>query len=722
MDQKVMERLDYLKVKERLEEFAVSYLGRQHIQEMRPSALAGRVRQQLDEAAEALAMVRQGASVPIPSLEGMETILALLGTGYIYSERDLEKLAQFLRSCGQLVKYMAAKQEVAPRLSSYASSIRLLRPLLGELEQMIRNGRIVDSASKELAKARKRIAMCEDKLRRKVDALVNQYKKLMQEPLVSKRGDRYVLPIKKEHRRLVKGVALDESASGQTVFMEPTELNVLQGELAALRAEEAREETKILSELSELVELSSAELRANAETVGVYDYIIARGKYAQAIGGCNVELNDEGRMELRDARHPLLAERMVPLQFRIGHSYRTLIITGPNTGGKTMALKTVGLLTLMVQSGLLVPVGEGSCFALFQKLAADIGDGQSIEHELSTFSAHITNMKQVLAEADRSTLVLIDEMASGTDPGEGVGLSIAMLEELHERGSIVIVTTHFNEIKHFAAVTPGFENARMEFDTETLEPLYRLRIGEAGESYALAIAARLGLPPRIISRSRDVMARMRQGDPSAGEQAEPLEKTLSAEASMPGAVEEEQQPAGAVNSCAEERKASSWSDYQHMEAAPAGASEQSNRMTAERNHDPMIEIEEKQPELSAESEELAAPNESEEQAGKTEQASARVKLQLGDSVYIPYLDKTGIVYALQDALGHVGVQVQGQKLRINHKRLRLHIPAAELYPPDYDLDIVFETKDNRKKRKLMSRKHVEGLFIEQAGEERDGRS
>lgn len=658
MEPKVMERLDYNKVKERLEEFAVSYLGRRHIREMSPSALVGRVRQQLDETEEALVMLKQGASVPIPSLEGMETILGLLGTGYVYSERELEQLAQFLRSCSQLVKYMAAKQEAAPRLSAYASSIGLLKPLLGALEQTLRHGRIVDGASKELAKARKRIAICEDKLRRKVDALVNQYKKLMQEPLVSKRGERYVLPIKKEHRRLVKGVALDESASGQTVFMEPAELAVLQGELQALRAEEAREETKILSELTGLVELAAAELHANAETVGVYDYIIARGKYAQAIGGRNVEVNSEGRMELREAQHPLLAGRMIPLHFRIGLGYRTLIITGPNTGGKTMTLKTVGLLTLMVQSGLLVPVAEGSCFALFEKLAADIGDGQSIEHELSTFSAHIANMKQVLAEADHSTLVLIDEMASGTDPGEGVGLSIAMLEELHERGSVVIVTTHFNEIKHFAAMTPGFENARMEFDTETLEPLYRLRIGEAGESYALAIAARLGLPQRIIARSRDVIAKVRQGMPMVQMQAPLLEKLSDAGASI--LVDEaKEQEAGTC----------------------AGAAS----------------------------------------AEPLEHTAERIVLQRGDSVYIPYLDKTGVVYAPQDERGHVGVQVQGQKLRINHKRLRLHIAAAKLYPPDYDMDIVFETKDTRKKRKLMGRKHVEGLSIEQTDEERDGR-
>ena len=256
-----------------------------------------------------------------------------------------------------------------------------------------------------------------------------------------------MLPIKKEHRKAVSGSILDESASGQTVFIEPADMQGLQMELNHLQADEVREETKVLSDLTALVEQYQYELRTNADTVGIYDYVIARGKYAISIGGRNVDLNQEGYIQLKSAVHPLIGSSMVPLDFTIGKRYKTLIITGPNTGGKTSALKTVGLITIMVQSGLLVPVAEGSHCAVFDEVSVDIGDGQSLEHALSTFSAHIRNIRDILQTAGRSTLVLLDEMASGTDPGEGVGLSIAILEELFQRQATVVVTTHFTEIK-----------------------------------------------------------------------------------------------------------------------------------------------------------------------------------------------------------------------------------------------------------------------------------
>lgn len=333
----------------------------------------------------------------------------------------------------------------------------------------------------------------------------------MQENLVSQRNGRYVFPIKKEYRKQIKGSVVDESSSGQTVYVEPQELAVLQQELSILRIEEGKEEAKILSYLTELLDGKAEELRGNAETVGWYDYVFARGKYAQSIEGQPVRLNGNGVVDLRQAKHPLLGGGTVPLDIQIGRGYRALIVTGPNTGGKTVALKTVGLLCLMVQSGLLVPAGEGSSFPVFRHIAADIGDGQSLEQSLSTFSAHITRVIDMLTFADEATLVLIDEMASGTDPGEGVALSIALLEELARRGTMVIATTHYNEIKHFAGVTPGFRNARMEFDPETLRPLYRLCIGEAGSSYAFLISRKLGLNPELIRRAEELAARREEG-------------------------------------------------------------------------------------------------------------------------------------------------------------------------------------------------------------------
>lgn len=644
-----LNKLEYEKIRTELERFAVSYLGVKHIRKMAPLTQMKAIRSKLNETEEAKTLLQTGASVPIPSLEGIEMILDLLGTGYVLSERDFGNMVQYLRSCRQLIQYMKAKDGIAPLISSYASSMHELRPLLSEIERSIHGGRVVDSASKDLAKIRKKIIVAEERIKRKLDSLMSRYKGILQEHVISKRGDRYVLPIKKEHRKSVNGSILDESASGQTVFIEPSDLQGLQMELNFLHADEVREETKVLSDLTALAEQYQFELRTNADIVGIYDYIIARGKYAVSIGGRNVSLNQEGFIHLKSAVHPLIGSTMVPLDFSIGERYKTLIITGPNTGGKTSALKTVGLITVMVQSGLLVPVAEGSHCAIFDEVSVDIGDGQSLEHALSTFSAHIRNIRDILQTAGRSTLVLLDEMASGTDPGEGVGLSIAILEELSQRQATVVVTTHFTEIKNFAERTSGFENARMEFDADTLEPLYRLRIGEAGHSYAFVIAAKLGIPESIIARSREIT-----------------------EAGM------------ARDNTALIQKVSSESDDEAEETRP-----------------------EEYVTLSTDKQDKLMNDEDHQDVD-----SPSSLYQLGDRVYVPYLKRSGTVYETIDGRGNIGVMIQKDRLKINHKRLKPYIAAKDLYPEDYDLDIVFESKENRKKRKLMNRKHVEGLQIE----------
>ncbi|TKH41569.1 DNA mismatch repair protein MutS [Paenibacillus terrae] len=646
MNETTMQRLEYDRIKTRVSECAFSYLGKRHAASMQPITDIRTIKIRLDEAMEALQLIRHGASVPIPSLEGMEHILHLLGIGYLFSERDFSHIAQFIRSCVQLIKYMGSKSNTAPSVSAYASSMYDMEPLLSEIERCIYSGKVTDTASKELAKIRKKIAVTEERIKRKLDSLTSRHRSIMQEHMTSQRGGRYVLPIKKEFRKQVKGNVLDESGSGQTVYIEPAEIVSLQYDQSANIAEEAKEAMKVLGDLTALAESYSRELSINTETVGILDFLLAKAKYAMTMDAVPVELNLDGIIDIRGARHPLMEKSMVPLDFSIGEGYSSLIITGPNTGGKTMALKSVGLLTLMVQSGLLVPVSEGSRMAVFENIEVDIGDGQSIEHALSTFSAHIRNMIGILETASNSTLILIDEMASGTDPGEGVGLSIALLEEFHRRQATVVATTHFSEIKHFAENTPGFQNARMEFDTETLQPLYRLRIGEAGESYAYAIALKLGMWNRIIERSQAI---------SAGRTSQ---------------------------------------NTQELFVVPPASKDEKHKTTSE---------------LSPK---RASLKHTATKQGKQKHTAEPMSFALGDSVYVGYLNQTGIVYKTEDERGNVGVLIQGEKLSMNKKRLVLHIAATELYPDDYDLDIVLETKENRKKRKLMGRKHIEGLMIE----------
>ena len=660
--------LGFHHIQKNIADCALSYLGKRYARELKPMTDTHQIQMRLDETAEATALVRFGASVPIPSLEGMETIIELLGTGYLFSERDFSHLAQFLRSCAQLMKYMDSKSGVAPIVSRYASSMILMESLRSEIERCIHSGRIQDQASKELVRIRKKMSVNEERMKRKLDSLVSKHRSIMQEQVVSQRNGRTVLPIKKEFRKHVQGSMLDESGSGQTVYIEPAELTGLQMELTSLQAEESREEMKILGDLTDLTESYSREIALNTETVGVLDFLFAKAKYAAAIDGRSVRVNSNGKINLQRARHPLMGPSMVPLDFSIGYNYSSLIITGPNTGGKTVALKTLGLLTLMMQSGLLVPVHEEGEMAVYEQIAVDIGDGQSLEQALSTFSAHIRNMITILEQANPSTLVLIDEMASGTDPGEGVGLSIAMLEELHRCGATVVATTHFGEIKHFASATSGFENARMEFDTVSLQPLYRLRIGEAGESYAYSIALKLGMPEHIIDRSKSVVGEVLTKNKMQDVAKEPQSQTDGLfHTTVPVSMKHTE----SIEHIAHEAVASEGGAISSNDEAPVS--------------DP-----------------VPAPLRA---------------FRKGDRVYVAYLDQAGIVSEEENNRGQIGVMIRGRKLKIHKKRLRLHISADELYPGDYDLDIVLESKENRKKRKLMGRKHVEGLQIELPPEE-----
>lgn len=656
MDQTTMIMLEYDKMKEALRDYAVSYEGRRHIDELEPLTTASAVRRALDETAEAKALLDKGASVPLPSLEGIDRIVSLLHTGYLFDEQDFTAVHTFLHSCGQLRKYMAGKRDIAPGISSYASSMQELAKLKGEIERCIRFGRVDDQASKNLERVRKKIAIVKERIQKKIAAILSRHGSILQENLVSVRGGRYVIPVKREYHKTIKGSVLDQSTSGQTVFVEPEEVAHLQSELGMHEADEAREEGIVLSALTGLLEAASADLLLNIDITGTYDFIFAKAKYSRTLGGNNVLLSDSGRIKVSGARHPFMLKTMVPLRLELGGGYRSLIITGPNTGGKTVALKTLGLLTLMVQSGLLVPVEEGSTFTVFTKVLSAIGDGQSIEQSLSTFSAQIKRLIGMVDAADRHTLLLIDELAAGTDPGEGMSLSIAILEELSNRGAMIMVTTHFNELKTFAARTPGFQNARMEFDVETLEPLYRLTIGEAGQSYAIQIATKLGMTAGIIERSQEILQRQK-----------PLP------ALQPDAAEEH--PIVHSESEQMEESAQSSDPLEANEGDGAGSRDQAN--------------------------------EDQEQAS----AAPVRKLEVGDAVYVSSYGRTGIVYEPEDAMGMVGVMIQKEKIRINQKRLKLFIEKSELYPEDYDFDIIFESKENRKKSKLMNRKHVEGLSI-----------
>ncbi|MDF9839717.1 MULTISPECIES: DNA mismatch repair protein MutS [unclassified Paenibacillus] len=642
--------LGYEEIKGEVTRYAVSYEGKRLAGELAPMVYLPAIQRALEETEEAKELLERGASVPLPSLEGMEWIISLMGTGYLYNEQDFTAIATFLNSCSQLRKYMASKEQSAPRIAAYGASLQELRQLRDEIERCIRFGVIESQASKGLERVRKRLTVAKERLQRKLESIMSRHQSILQESLVSMRGGRYVIPVKREYHKQVKGAVLDQSTSGQTVFVEPYEVAALQGELELLTAEEAREEGIILSMLSGLVEREQEALRINIEVTGTYDFIFAKAKYARSIGARNVKLNERGWFRMNGGRHPELKD-MVPVSLEFGHGYKSLIVTGPNTGGKTVVLKTLGLLAAMAQSGLLVPVEEHSDFAVFRDIISVIGDGQSLTQSLSTFSAQMKSIEGMLRAAGRDVLLLIDELAAGTDPGEGFALSIAILEELNRKGANIIVTTHFNELKAFAASTPGFENARMEFDKHTLQPLYKLTIGEAGESYALQIAEKLGIPAEVIRRSHEL-------------------------------AEQQRTPGGRISGAGRKAAIKPNPGYKTPGSTEGGFQEEKEDSSHLKN-------------------------------GKTADSG----FEIGDAVYITSLDRTGIVYARQDSMGIVGVMVQKEKMRINHKRLKPYLSKDKLYPEDYDFDILFESKENRKKRKLMRKRHVEGLSVIHTEEE-----
>ncbi|WML25984.1 endonuclease MutS2 [Neobacillus sp. OS1-33] len=638
MNQHTFNTLEFQQIKEAIASYALTIEGKEKIECLSPSTNLKQIEAWLDEVFEAVEILNKSASVPVHGLEGMNAILNSMNKGVALRADQLAKLYDFLDSCGKMRRYMKDKEYYAPRVSSYVNAIDDLPELANEIIRCIRNGRVDDYASKELLKIRKQLAIQEERLKEKTLQLIrsNKYKAYLQENIVSQRNGRYVIPIKKEYRNKIKGTVLDTSASGSTLFMEPEEIAVFHDQLNWLFADEEVEVQKVLNYLTGLAEEKEQKIRTAIETMIHYDFLFAKAKYSRSIHGSRVRINESGEIDLISAKHPLLGEKAVPLSLKLDKHTQALVITGPNTGGKTVAIKTVGLLTLLVQCGLHIPAEPKSNLNIFERILVDIGDGQSITENLSTFSSRIVNIIGILKETHYRTLVLLDELGSGTDPGEGMGLATAILETLFEKGATILATTHYSEIKEFAENYPGFINGSMEFDITTLSPTYRLIVGRGGESQAFAIALKLGIHPKIIERAHNITYKE--------------EKNYTTEITDTWKLKELEKQV-IINKYKDLRKKS--------------------------------KIEMKVP-----------------------------LFHQGDNVKISPTNEFGIIYTGPDQLGNYVVQIKEKKHTINHKRINLYIPARELYPDDYDFDIIFHSKENRKKDKLLSKGHQENMTIE----------
>lgn len=503
MDIMTLEKLNYNELKEIVKGYCVSGLGKALIDKLEPSSSLKVVNRRLDETSEGRRLIDASYHIPLVGIFNVLPYIDKIEKGSSLDPEDLAIMSDFLRGCRKVKSFIKDKEGYAPTLSSYGESITDLSFIEEEINRCIR-GSIVDSnASRELKKIRRGIDECENKIKEKLDRFLknSENKQYIQEFFISKRNGRYTIPIKASYKNYVQGTIIESSSKGTTVFMEPSTVSKYTSELAILKAEESVEEYKILGMLTELINEKIREVKINIEVIAEYDMIWAKAKYSNDIDGIKPELNEHGYIKIVNGKYPLI-KNPVPLNFEIGADYRTLVITGPNAGGKTVVLKTVGILTLAVQSGFHIPAKEGTEISVFNKIFVDIGDNQSIENALSTFSSHVKNLAKIIKESSKSTLLLFDEIGSGTEPNEGAALAIAILEELYHKGCITIATTHYGEIKNFSQEHTHFENAAMEFKKDTLEPLYKLHIGKSGDSNALYISKKMGIPDSIIERTR----------------------------------------------------------------------------------------------------------------------------------------------------------------------------------------------------------------------------
>jgi DNA mismatch repair protein MutS2 len=505
MDRFSLKKLEFHKIKEMLEKSCSTPLGIPYVQELEPSSEAEEVLTRQAETTEACHALRLCPDLTFEGISDLTPSLRRAGIGGVLEPMELIACRATLRGGERLKKAIQRDDLELPHLKKLISRIQECSTVQEKIGLCIQDdGKILDKASPELGRLRNQIRILEERIRSQLDEILAspQWNRYLQEPIYTVRGDRYVLPVKQEYRNHFHGLVHDQSGSGATVFMEPMPLVRLANELVAKRSAARQEEIRILEELTGLVAAYHDEIQENLKLLGRLDFIFAKGDLSGKLKANPPRFSDEGRLVLRQGRHPLLKGDVVPLDIHLGGDFDCLIITGPNTGGKTVALKTVGLLVLMAQSGLHIPAGESTVLPFYQNVFADIGDEQSIEQSLSTFSGHMINIVRILEQAGEGSLVILDELGAGTDPEQGAALGMAILDTLINKGTMIIATSHFSELKVFAHTRPRAENASVEFDSKTLQPTYRLSIGIPGESNAFEIAERLGLDSGVIERAR----------------------------------------------------------------------------------------------------------------------------------------------------------------------------------------------------------------------------
>ena len=673
MNEKVLHTLEYNKILDQLTEYAFSADAKSRCQKLRPITDRAQIEQLQQQTSDALSRLFKYGSLSFSGVTDIRDSLKRLEIGGALSAIELLRVCSLLEPAKR-AKAFARSQDDNDQpddsLTSLFAGIEPLTPLYDEIRRCILSeDEIADDASSTLHSIRRSMRGMNDKIRAQMNSMINNTttRSYLQDTVITMRDGRYCLPVKAEAKSLVPGMIHDQSSTGSTLFIEPMAVVNLNNEYKELQLREQEEIEVILAGLSNLTASYATQLLADYELLTELDFIFARAAFAQTYNGVAPLFNDDGRIHIRKGRHPLLdPKKVVPIDVRLGEDFRLLIVTGPNTGGKTVSLKTVGLLTLMGQSGLHIPASERSELGIFDEVFADIGDEQSIEQSLSTFSSHMVNIIRILEQVNDRSLVLFDELCAGTDPTEGAALAISILSKLHLYGARIMATTHYSELKVYALSTPGVENACCEFDVATLSPTYRLLIGIPGKSNAFAISEKLGLPTDLIA---DAKGRISKSEGDFEDLIADLEKSRST-------IEREQLEINQYKAEIESLKEKLEQKQERLDSSRdkilREANEQAYNILKEakdvadetiRNFNkygkagaPVSEMEKERTKLRGKMDK-AAQKMSEQKKASVPNHNVPKKLRIGDSVKVISMNLKGTVHSLPNARGDLYVQM-----------------------------------------------------------------
>ncbi|MCR4584765.1 MAG: DNA mismatch repair protein MutS [Lachnospiraceae bacterium] len=622
----IEKQIEFDRIKEIWSGLAMTGKAKEQIEQKWIILDEGTLRKEIRDTTDARELIDKLGNPPLQDVSEILEILAIAVRGDCLTPYQLERVQTVLTVLERLSGYLKRGHQYQNSLSYYDESLNTQPELRDEIAAQIRGESVDDHASKQLFEIRMKLQQLEDEMKKKAETVIRNNRDCMADSFYTTRNGRICVPVKKEYRYKIPGSLIDKSGTGSTLFIEPESVVKLGEELQSLRIDEENEVCRILYTLTAMVSDCADTLTDNMRLIEKLDYIFSKGKLSIELGAAEPQLNLDRRIVLEEARHPLMDPKIsVPLNFELGTDNRGVVITGPNTGGKTVAIKTVMLNAVMAQCGLHVCC-KSADLCMNSGYFSDIGDGQNINDNLSTFSSHIKNVLSILGKIEKDGFVIMDELGSGTDPQEGMGIAIAILEKLRETGANFLVTTHYPEVKEYAERSEGVINARMVFDRQTLKPTYRMIVGEAGESCAFYIADRLGMPKDMLNT--------------------------------------------AVAAAYGEAAAASY-EFQTGELEKTRSGKRISRINADH---------------------------------KTNIVSRRFRI--GDSVMVLPDNKIGIVCEEVNDKGILRVQIAKRKIWINQKRVRLHVKAEELYPEDYDMSIVFDSVENRKKRHDMERKYT----------------